>query len=307
MRKRERDASHLQLLLPADEPTRVPIMQAVLVMFRNDGERRSFSISRENTVIGRRQDCDLMIPLGEISRKHCRIVRDGDTLRIEDLGSSNGTFHNGRRIQEAVLSPGDTIQVGPVTFVIQINGVPEDDEIRPHAAGGAAAATLADDEDALETLPDDDDLEATPSSDLDTDEEPADVALDEEEAMEKPVIRKAAAAAEPEPEPEEAADDETAPAAAEDEELQSLEADDAGAGIDKNGSGELDSISLDDGHDVERPKPARASGANEDDLLDVLSGDDEEVGEIDHSELLEVDEDAEEDVSLDDEKSKHRK
>ena len=37
-------------------------MQAVLVMFRNDGERRSFSISRETTVIGRRQDCDLMIP-----------------------------------------------------------------------------------------------------------------------------------------------------------------------------------------------------------------------------------------------------
>ena len=54
-------------------------MQAVLVMFRNDGERRSFSISREMMVIGRRQDCDLMIPLGEISRKHCRIIRDGET------------------------------------------------------------------------------------------------------------------------------------------------------------------------------------------------------------------------------------
>jgi len=77
-------------------------MQAVLVMFRNDGERRSFSLSREMTVIGRRQDCDLMIPLGEISRKHCRIIRDSDSLRLEDLGSSNGTFHNGRRVQEAV-------------------------------------------------------------------------------------------------------------------------------------------------------------------------------------------------------------
>src|SRR4051812_43642981 len=168
-------------------------MQAVLVMFRNDGERRSFSISREMTVIGRRQDCDLMIPLGEISRKHCRIIRDGETLRIEDLGSSNGTFHNGRRIQEAVLSAGDTIQVGPVTFVIQVNGVPEDDEIRPHAHGGAAAAAGDDDEDALEALSDDDDLSATPSSDLDTDEDAADVVLDEEEAMETPVIRKGGA------------------------------------------------------------------------------------------------------------------
>lgn len=129
-------------------------MQAVLVMFRSDGEKRSFSISREMTVIGRRQDCDLMIPLGEISRKHCRIIREGDTLRLEDLGSSNGTFHNGRRIQEIILSPGDTIQVGPVTFVIQIDGVPSDDEVAPFAHGAAAGAAAATGEDELEELPD---------------------------------------------------------------------------------------------------------------------------------------------------------
>src|SRR4051812_46429246 len=138
-------------------------MQAVLIMFRSDGQRRSFSISREMTVIGRRQDCDLMIPLGEVSRKHCRIIRDGDTLRLEDLGSSNGTFHNGRRIQETALAAGDTISVGPVSFVIQIDGVPADDEARPHAGGAAMSAAA--DEDELETL--DDDLEPTPSHELD--------------------------------------------------------------------------------------------------------------------------------------------
>jgi len=141
-------------------------MQAVLVMFRNDGERRSFSISREMTVIGRRQDCDLMIPLGEISRKHCRIIRDGESLRLEDLGSSNGTFLNGRRIQESALEAGDTIQVGPVAFVIQIDGVPAEDEMQPHT-GKAGAAASADDDD-LETLSDDLD-EATPSHELDDD------------------------------------------------------------------------------------------------------------------------------------------
>lgn len=128
-------------------------MQAVLVMFRSDGEKRSFSISREMTVIGRRQDCDLMIPLGEISRKHCRIIREGDTLRLEDLGSSNGTFHNGRRIQEIILSPGDTVQVGPVTFVVQIDGVPSDDEVAPFAHGAAAGAAAATGEDELEEMP----------------------------------------------------------------------------------------------------------------------------------------------------------
>lgn len=100
-------------------------------MFRSDGDRRSFSLTRDITVIGRREDCDLRIPLGEVSRKHCRLVRDGDSLRLEDLGSSNGTYHNGQRIQEATLRPGDSIQVGPLVFVLQIDGVPADHELQP--------------------------------------------------------------------------------------------------------------------------------------------------------------------------------
>jgi pSer/pThr/pTyr-binding forkhead associated (FHA) protein len=114
-------------------------MQVVLVMFRPEGDRRSFSITRELTVIGRREDCDFRIPLGEISRKHCRLIRDGEQLRIEDLGSSNGTYHNGARVQEATLSPGDTLQVGSVVFVVQIDGVPADDELQPVASAGGTS------------------------------------------------------------------------------------------------------------------------------------------------------------------------
>jgi pSer/pThr/pTyr-binding forkhead associated (FHA) protein len=106
-------------------------MQVVLAMFRSDGDRRSFSLHKEQTIIGRREDCDLRIPLGEISRKHCRILQDGDSLRVEDLGSSNGTYHNGTRVQEAVISPGDTIQIGSIAFVVQIDGTPADDELQP--------------------------------------------------------------------------------------------------------------------------------------------------------------------------------
>jgi pSer/pThr/pTyr-binding forkhead associated (FHA) protein len=115
-------------------------MQVVLVMFRADGERRSFSLPRTVTVIGRREDCDLRIPLGDVSRKHCRFIADNDVLKVEDLGSSNGTFHNGVRIQEAVINPGDNVQVGPVSFVVQINGVPADEEIQPPAVGAAATS-----------------------------------------------------------------------------------------------------------------------------------------------------------------------
>ncbi len=106
-------------------------MQAVLVMFRADGERRSFSVTRDMTVIGRREDCDLRIPVGDVSRKHCRLVRDGDAIRVEDLGSSNGTYVNGQRVQEATLTPGDSVQVGPVVFVLQVDSQPADEELTP--------------------------------------------------------------------------------------------------------------------------------------------------------------------------------
>jgi pSer/pThr/pTyr-binding forkhead associated (FHA) protein len=113
-------------------------MQVVLVMFRADGERRSFSIVRDMTVVGRREDCDLRIPLGEVSRKHCRLIKDGEAIRLEDLGSSNGTFHNGERTREATLAPGDTIQIGPVTFMVQIDGAPADEDMQPNTGKPAA-------------------------------------------------------------------------------------------------------------------------------------------------------------------------
>ncbi|MBC8108950.1 MAG: FHA domain-containing protein [Anaerolineae bacterium] len=128
-------------------------MQVVLVMFRGEGERRSFSITRDVTVVGRREDCDFRIPLGEISRKHCRIIKDDETLKVEDLGSSNGTFHNGERVQSCELSPGDTLQVGSVAFVVQIDGTPVDEELQPVTAGSRRTeAPMGDPEDSQVTL-----------------------------------------------------------------------------------------------------------------------------------------------------------
>jgi predicted component of type VI protein secretion system len=148
-------------------------MQVVLIMFRADGERRSFSLPRAITVIGRREDCDLRIPLAEVSRKHCRLIMEADTLRVEDLGSSNGTFVNGHRVQESAVEAGNSVTVGPVTFVVQIDGVPADEDIQPatsssdtnvpviaadDSAVGMAGGGGSAEDDALELLggPDDD-------------------------------------------------------------------------------------------------------------------------------------------------------
>jgi serine/threonine protein kinase len=58
----------------------------------------------------------------EISRQHARISHAGDEYAIEDLGSTNGTFLNGRQISRPeVLSPGDRIQVGATTLVVQVS------------------------------------------------------------------------------------------------------------------------------------------------------------------------------------------
>lgn len=112
-------------------------MQVVLVMQKPDGQRRSFPLNRELTVIGRGDDCDLRIPVSDVSRKHCRLVKEEGGLHIEDLGSSNGTFRNGERIQESLLEPGDHVKIGPVQFVVQIDGHPPEDEINFPAAAGA--------------------------------------------------------------------------------------------------------------------------------------------------------------------------
>ena len=65
------------------------------------------------TVIGREAGADLVIDAPGVSRRHARIVRQGDGYFIEDLKSSNGTFLNGKRLDRyEELSPGDRIHLG---------------------------------------------------------------------------------------------------------------------------------------------------------------------------------------------------
>lgn len=115
-------------------------MQLTLVMVREGSENRSFPIKKDNTVIGRREDCDLRIAIEAVSRKHCRIAVAGDSVIIEDLGSSNGTFVNGSKVKRTEVSAGDTIQVGPVAFVVQVDGEPAITDVKPvHKPSKAAA------------------------------------------------------------------------------------------------------------------------------------------------------------------------
>jgi len=103
----------------------VATMEVTLVMFKADGTRRDFSVRGDRMTIGRKNSCDLRIPLSSVSRQHCEVRLEGDGVSIHDLGSSNGTFVNEERVQQETLRPGDAVVVGPVVFTVVIDGQPE--------------------------------------------------------------------------------------------------------------------------------------------------------------------------------------
>lgn len=158
-----------------------------LAMFKSDGTRRDFPLAKDRIIIGRKVNCDLRIPLTSVSRQHCEITIDEDSVQVKDLGSSNGTFHNSERVQEASLAAGDELAIGPVVFTLVVDGQPEDikpirsmvngesAEQKEVAVTQAAASSsssqpepiAADDLDLPELIEDDDGL--TPTVELDDD------------------------------------------------------------------------------------------------------------------------------------------
>lgn len=83
-------------------------------------ESREIPITAGDTVFGRDDNAELWIDDAAVSRRHARItVRDGRAT-LEDLGSKNGTFHNGRRLTRAVgLSDGDRIEIGRASMIFR--------------------------------------------------------------------------------------------------------------------------------------------------------------------------------------------
>ncbi len=76
-------------------------------------------------VLGRDEDCDLMMSDIAVSRRHAKLALEGDHFVLHDLGSGNGTYLNGARIEREELSPGDEITVGERTLrFVELNEAP---------------------------------------------------------------------------------------------------------------------------------------------------------------------------------------
>ena len=81
---------------------------------------RSVPLDR-SLVIGRRPDCDLVLRDDSVSGHHARFGWSGDGWHVEDLGSRNGTYVNGRAVKSSVaLHSGDAVRIGTATLRVEL-------------------------------------------------------------------------------------------------------------------------------------------------------------------------------------------
>jgi len=128
-----------------------------LVMVSSDGKTREIELPKFPISVGRGEECKVRIPLAAVSRRHCELTIDDDELVVKDLKSSNGTFVNGERVRSRELAPGDLLAVGPLVFVVRIDGHPKEiDPLESYVAGAVApgaAGSKGDSEDAIAGVP----------------------------------------------------------------------------------------------------------------------------------------------------------
>lgn len=120
-------------------------MRAALILFKADGRRKDLALRMGGNTIGRGAEADLRMPVESVSRIHATLTLEAGGLFVKDMNSANGTFVNGHRISEVELSPNDELTIGPVTFVVQINGEPSDPLPVVNPIGGHARGPRADD------------------------------------------------------------------------------------------------------------------------------------------------------------------
>lgn len=95
---------------PTPEPEQEPELPRRSYTLTIGGKRQE--LASEQAVLGRSRDCDVRVSDENVSRKHAEIREQGDRWILIDLGSTNGTLLNGRKIDREQLSDGDTITLG---------------------------------------------------------------------------------------------------------------------------------------------------------------------------------------------------
>ena len=92
-------------------------MKAELVPINGDPP---IPITRDVTVVGRREFCDVKIDHNSLSKRHCVLVRTDGLLMLRDLAATNGTKVNGQKVSWAALLPNDRLTLGRCKFKVYL-------------------------------------------------------------------------------------------------------------------------------------------------------------------------------------------
>jgi len=91
----------------------LPSGSALLVVRRGPNVGARFLLDADVTTVGRHPDADIFLDDVTVSRRHAEFLREGKNFQVKDLGSLNGTYFDGNRIDGvAALSDGSEVQVG---------------------------------------------------------------------------------------------------------------------------------------------------------------------------------------------------
>jgi len=121
-----------------------------LVLSLNGAVQGEFQLNKERMTVGRKPDNDIQIDNLAVSGKHALVITILDDSFLEDLGSTNGTYVNGKLIKKHALRDGDVIGIGKHELKYVNEHATADDEefektmiIRPGTASAAVAAAKA--------------------------------------------------------------------------------------------------------------------------------------------------------------------
>jgi predicted component of type VI protein secretion system len=86
---------------------------------------QAIDVSKDMTLVGRKEDCDVRLDHKSISKVHCVLVKTDGLLLLRDLGSTNGTRVNGTRVRRAALLPNDKVSFANFHFRIHLGPLAE--------------------------------------------------------------------------------------------------------------------------------------------------------------------------------------
>src|SRR3954451_24037179 len=112
-----KDTTETKPAVPVESDKEQKRNLAYLVVLAGVSAGEMFKLQGELTIIGRGPKVAVRLNDEGVSREHCQLVRESDKVVLEDLGSTNGTFCNGIRVDRRELNDGDKIMVGSTTIL----------------------------------------------------------------------------------------------------------------------------------------------------------------------------------------------